>query len=282
MKHNRNSATIRNPFARWATTMAALLVLASGAGAQQAGIQGIILQRDGQRIPSAGAGVIRWLPAREAYIITADGVRLEIPLRQVDEVRTAKPRQFDAAENAVRTRRYAPAIPVLEKIVTDYRRLQWDIPAARLLTQAYMGMGNPAEAAKKAEVAISGNPDVWQDMEFARLYWDALSKSGQSGRLGRILLQGIEHGSRETAAAAQIMRGNIDFDQGRYRDALVDGYLRTIMLFRDVKQVQPEALYRAVRAHEQLGEHSHAEKFKKMLLSDYPQSSYSKDLRSGS
>lgn len=282
MKPNRNSTTIRNPFARWATSMAALLVLASGAGAQQTAIQGFITQRDGTRIPSVGAGVIRWLPAREAYQIMADNVRLEIPLRQVRDVRVAKPRQFDAAENAVRTRNYQPAIPVLEKIMIDYRRLEWDIPAARLLTQAYMGLGNPAEAAKKAEVAIAGNPRVWQDMEFARLYWDALSKSGQSGKLGRILQQGIELGSRETAAAAQVMRGNIDFDQGRFREALTDGYLRTLMMFKDVKQVRPEALYKAVRAHEQLGEHSHAEKFRKMLLSEYPQSSYSKDIRSGS
>ena len=67
----------------------------------------------------------------------------------------------------------------------------------------------------------------------------------------------------------------------QYKDALVEGYLRTIVLFQDVREVQPEALYQAARCFEELGESGNAEKMRKKLLADYPDSSYSKQLNAG-
>ena len=95
----------------------------------------------------------------------------------------------------------------------------------------------------------------------------------------KILLEAVEKGSRQVAAEAQIMRGDIDFKKGNYRDALVDGYLRTAVMFQRVKWVRAEALYKAMQAHEKLGEHSHAEKWRKKLLAEFPNSIYSKRLR---
>ena len=147
---------------------------------------------------------------------------------------------------------------------------------------AYLKMGQAAKAVTMAEAAIKASPQAAYSGDLARMYWDALTQAGQASKLRKILMEAVEYGSRDVAATAQVMRGNIDFDKANYRDALVDGYLRTIVLFQDVKSAQPEALFQAVKAHEKLGEHSHAEKWRKKLLSDFPDSSYSTKLRSGS
>ncbi len=243
----------------------------------QRAIRGRITRMDGTTVD----GQLRWMPrSREYLVMDSEGRRYTVAERQVRDVRVMPPPRWKDIVNAFQAKQYPRVIKPLQSIMEEYIRMQYDVPAASMLTQAYMAIGQPAEAIKSAEVAISRNPNVWQDMDFARVYWQALAQA-KSPKLRSVLQEAIERGSRETAAAAQVMRGNIDFDQGRYREALVDGYLRVIMLFKNVQQVQPEALYKAVRAHEQLGEHSHAEKFRRILLSEYPRSSYSRDLRSG-
>ena len=84
--------------------------------------------------------------------------------------------------------------------------------------------------------------------------------------------------NRETAAAAYIKRGDIDKAQGSLKHALVDGYLRVVYLFRDVKAVQPEALYRAMECFTALEEHQRAEKMRKRLLVDFGNSPYTQRL----
>jgi len=256
------------------------IVLAHSAMAE---IKGIVIKHNGQRIPQQGGGSLRYLPAQKKYLINAGGVQMQIPLAQVKEVRTVKPKQLDAAIRAVQTGSYSAAIPVLERIMKDYRMLQWDIPAAENLTLAYLKMGQASKAVQAAELAIEASPakNVYSG-DLARYYWKALIEAKRTAKLRKILLEAVEYGSREVAANAQVMRGNIDFEHGNYKDALVDGYLRTIVLFQDVKKVQPEALYQAIQAHEKLGEHSHAEKWRKKLLSEFPDSSYSKKLQTGS
>ena len=117
--------------------------------------------------------------------------------------------------------------------------------------------------------------------ELVRVYWDVLLDTEKYSTLRNELKWGIEQGPRPVAAVAQMMRGEIDMRKEQYRDALVDGFLRTIILFGDVASVQPEALYKAARCFEELGESSYAGKMRKKLLADHPGSTYSKQLMSG-
>jgi len=83
------------------------------------------------------------------------------------------------------------------------------------------------------------------------------------------------------AAMAQIKRGDIERKKENLKEALVDGYLRTIVLFKQVKEVQPEALYKAAKCFEELGEHSYAEKMRKTLLEKYPLDPYTGKIKAG-
>jgi tetratricopeptide (TPR) repeat protein len=276
MRNKRNSSS-----RSWAHATACAVFLAASVGPAVAqGVRGAVRQRNGSTVPASGAVPIQYVASRDVYRLETDRGRIEIPRRNVLEVRTVKPPLFDRVQQAVQGRQFSAAIAPLEAIMKEYRMLQWDIPAARLLTEAYLGMGQPAEAVKRAEIAIAANPGAaWADLTFARLYWKALADSKADERLSRVLQQAIEQGSRETAAAAQLARGDLEVARGNLREALVDGYLRTALLFADVKEVHPEALYKAMQTHERLGEHSHAEKLKKMLLSKYPGSSYSQRMK---
>ena len=66
----------------------------------------------------------------------------------------------------------------------------------------------------------------------------------------------------------------MDMRQGEYEKALIGGYLRIVILFREVYSVQAEALYKAAQCFEKLGEHANAEKMLEKLVSEYPNSYY--------
>jgi len=78
------------------------------------------------------AGKIRWQPASKAYAVTdVKGVMLQVPEREVARVSVDKPVEINGAVNLMGSGNYAKAIPILEKVRTDYTRLQWDVEAAR-------------------------------------------------------------------------------------------------------------------------------------------------------
>jgi tetratricopeptide (TPR) repeat protein len=128
---------------------------------------------------------------------------------------------------------------------------------------------------------IENNPGAAVVNELAVVYWEALLQTEQYATLDRVLGEAVERGDRALAAAAQVKRGDISRKRGEFEDALVDGYLRTIVFFRQIKQVQPEALYKAAKCFEELGQHSHAEKMRKKLLADFPKDPYTEKIRSG-
>jgi TolA-binding protein len=93
--------------------------------------------------------------------------------------------------------------------------------------------------------------------------------------------EAVKRGTRQMAAIAQMRRGDIQRKRGELKEALIAGYLRTAYFFRDVKEVQGEALYKSVKCLEELGQHGHADKMRKRLLQDYPRDPYAEKLRSG-
>ena len=265
----------------WMIGLSAVILLAvtGGSSAYSAEIVGAIIKKSGIRVPERGAGAIRYAPSQKQYIINSEGVQINVSLAEVKDLLIPRPGGLDGAIKQVRTGAYSGAIPTLQDIMERYRMLSYDVEAARFLAEAFVNMGQPGKAVEMAEVAIKANPGAAYSGDLSRIYWDALNKAKQNEKLNRVLQEAVENGTREVAATAQVMRGNMQFDKGNYKEALVDGYLRTIVLFQDVKGIQPEALFKAIKAHEKVGEHSHAEKWRKKLLSDYPDSSYSKEIR---
>lgn len=242
-----------------------------------ADVRGTIIQKDGGKV----SGDLRWQPASKVYALTRGNITTKIPLSRVASVQVKRPAELNGAARKVRTRQYSAAIPVLEKIVKIYAMLQWDIEATRWLAEAYLKTDDPQKCVAVCEKAMNGKFASLVPDEMDNIYSAALLETEQYAKLKKILKRMIEQGGREQAAAAQVMRGNIDMKKGNFRDALLNGYLRTIVLFDHVKQVQPEALFKAVRCFEELGKTSHAEKMRKKLLAGFPKSSYAKKIRSG-
>ena len=274
MKHKKNRCRIGATAVR---SLFALLLLGSGAAWSQ--VPGKIQKVNGQVIQ----GTIKWKASTREYVITkASGVALNIKADEVASVQVAKPTGLDDAVKKAREGRYAAAVPTLQKVFESYTMLEHDITAARWLGEAYLKTGRAKDAAAVCKQIVDNYSASALTGELAGIYIDALIEDRQYGAARSILEVMIQSGSRGAAAVAQNKRGSIDMQEGRFREALIDGYLRTIVLFAEVKDAQPEALYHAVKCFEQLGQTGHADRMRKKLLEEFPQDSYSTRLRSGS
>jgi tetratricopeptide (TPR) repeat protein len=255
----------------------AVAAVLAAAPAVRADVKGTITTTEGRKMQ----GEIRWQPASRKYVISAGGYKMDLQPAQVASVEVQKPAEIDGAVAQVSAGKYAQAVPTLEKIAADYQMLQWDAIATRYLAYAYLKMGRPQDAIKKCEIIIRDKPQEAFLGEMAPVYWDSLLEANQLATLRRVLSDATQKGNRKSAALAQIKRGDIEKKQGNLKDALVDGYLRVVLLFVGVDDAQPEALYKAMKTFEELGQSAYAEKMRKKLLGEYARSEYAQMLKSG-
>ena len=154
----------------------------------------------------------------------------------------------------------ASAIPVLDKIVKSYRRLQWDIVAGRYLAQAYLATGKPDAALQACQDIIATDSSAAYKGDLAPAYWSSLLALGKTTQLEMALDRAFKTGDRYSSGAAFIVRGDMIMKDGNEspdaaRKALTDGYLRVVLLYKDEKiapKLRPEALYKAARCFDKL------------------------------
>ncbi len=258
---------------------AGLLAALALVPASNAQIPGRIKTKDGATLQ----GTIRWQPANKQYILARQnnsGASFDtpIPLAQVESVVVAKPQQLDAAIRAVEAGKAAAAIPVLEKIKAAYTMLQWDEPATRCLAAAQLASGDAAGAIKNCESLISVRPELAWKGELAPTYWQALLKTGKTAKLNDYISNAIASGDGLASASALLMRGDIYMDKKEGLNALKEGYLRVVVLYQSIRDIQPEALYKAAKAFESINRNGDAEKLRSELRTKYPNSSYARQL----
>ena len=254
-----------------------VLLLVAGTAAR-ADVLGQITKTSGQKI----VGTIRWQPVSKQYAITPrEQVVLKVAPREVADIRVKTPENLERAAQLARAGKYSAAIPALQNIVDEYTMLQWDVMAGQYLVTAYMKTNDPDSAARVGNKIVDNNPRAPYAKEFAPAYWEALVETEQFSRLRKMLDKAAEMGDRELAAIAQVRRGDMDRKRGDFEDALIDGYLRTAFFFQQIKSVQPEAIYKAAKCFEELGQHSHAEKMRKRLLVEFPNDPYTEKVKSG-
>jgi len=259
-----------------ATLVVALLV----AGTADAAVKAVITKTGtGQKLK----GMVKWQATTKQYVIQPDGspVQYKLAPSDVADIQVAPPAELEPAIKQVQAGRYAAALPTLEKVMKDYTMLQYDVVAAQYLAQAYLKTKDPRKAVSMCDRVAGSNPQALEDPGFAGIYWQGLLETEQYMKLDKALAIAIKGDSRELAAVAQLRRGDIAKQKGNLDDALIDGYLRTVVFFRSIKSVQPEALYKAAKCFEEKGQHSYAEKMRKELLSSYPQSDYARQVRAG-
>ena len=108
---------------------------------------------------------------------------------------------------------------------------------------------------------------ITTDMQ--RRAWDAFIAVSDKTTLSQSVDAAIAKGSRENAAAAHIARADMAKSEKNLQDALLD-YLRVVLVYEQVKTIQPEALYKTAQCLEELRD-PRAEDWRKKLMADYPQ-----------
>lgn len=252
--------------------------LAQQAAAPKA-FPGRITRTDGQQLQ----GSIRWMPQGRRYVVSVrrpDGQTIDtpVPAGEVRKVEVPKPEKLDAAIRAVQAGKGSAAIPVLEQIVSQYAMMGWDEPAARYLAKARIDAGDAAGAIKICEDIIKAKPSAAYLGDVAPIYWQALLKTDKQAKLNELITKAISNGDRAASAAALVMRGDILMEQKQPMEALKDGYLRAVILYENVREVQPEALFKAAKAFEAVSQNARAEKMRSTLRAKYPKSEYAAKL----
>jgi TolA-binding protein len=258
--------------------MSIMIVALFCSKAALADVKGTITTKTGKKLP----GLIHWQASAKVYTIGMGGTtEMTVPLDQVADINVEKPAALDGAISKVQGGQYAAAVSTLEQIARDYAMLQYDVIGTRWLAEAYLKMGDPSKAAAVCDKLLRDNPNAIVSGDLAYNFWEALLKTKQYSKLEQALTASIQKGPREVAAVAQLKRGDMEKEKGNIKEALLDGYLRTVCLFQAVKSVQPEALYKAAKCFEELNQIANAEKMRKRLLTEFPQDPYSEKLKAG-
>ena len=273
----KTKAWNRLPGARWRGACL-LMVLLLGAGGIMAATPGRIIKTDETIVEGQN---IRWLASRQQYVVRRDSIELNIDLADVATVDVKEPQGLRGAVGAVQKGQPNAAIPVLRQIVKDYTMLRHDITAARWLGTGLLKKGQAHDAATMLQELVDNYGFGQLPGELISIYIDALTEDGKTSQVKSILKIMIEEGSRGAAAVALVKRGDLYRKEGKYKEALIQGYLRVIVLFEEEKHVQPESLYYAAKCCEELGQVSYAEKMRKELMEEFPQSSYTRQTQSG-
>lgn len=225
-------------------------------------------------------GLIAWSSREKAYVVTKGGVELQFKESEVSDVDIEKPETLDAAMAQVAQGQGAAAIPVLQKIVTEYKHLQWDKIAGRYLAEAYIAASKPNDAYRTCKAIIDGEPTAAYKGDLAPAYWASLLGLDKVPALEKLLEKAAKSGDRFSAGAALIMRGDIIMKAGNEnadaaKKALTDGYLRVVLCYRDPEiadKLRPEALYKAAKCFEHLGQSSRADGMRRELKGTYKSS----------
>ncbi len=220
---------------------------------------------------------IRWVESEQAYRVeTMEGSMLPLPKAQVQGLSISKPAEYDKAVGLLATKQYAAAIPMLEEIITKYKMLTWDNKARVLLAKAYLAQSEPKKAVSVLEGYMSSVSKAEVPPELIQTYWTALLQSNQNEALKKELDSVVATGTRQMVATAMVMRGNMNRDAGQKEVALLD-YLRVVILFENIKEAQPEALYKAAEILEELRD-PRADELRKKLVQEYKDSDYAAKL----
>ncbi len=188
---------------------------------------------DGVKISASANGSVT--------LVTAQGQRMTFRKGQYRRAVVDKPREFSQAEKLMKAGRGAEAVALLEKVKTDYHFLSWDQQAIRLLANYYYDSGMFAEATVEFQ-ALEVSSEV--EREKCR---QALIQSGQADVVLPELEKEIASGSREAAARAYLMRGDLKATNGDLEGARRD-WLKVATFFKAQKDVAKQAV-------EKLGNH---------------------------
>ncbi|MEI6970886.1 MAG: hypothetical protein WCL44_05150 [bacterium] len=263
---------------RW---VALLLCAAFGcAVAVGASAESTITKSDGTILKVKSA---RWVQGQNGFtIMLADGSSQMIPKAVIESIDMEKPQKLILAESQLRSQQYDAAIMALESVMAEYQRLGWDMIAAERVADVYTRVKkDPRKAVAALEKVLRDVPkaDISAGTQLA--YWNTLLAQGRGSDaiLKKELDESIALGQRDLVAAAYVARGGLNQANGQREAALLD-YLRVVILFENVKNIQPEALYRASSVLDEMKDKGgRGDILRRKLLELYPDSPYADEAR---
>ncbi len=233
----------------------------------------VILKKSNKRYVGTGIKKMR----NGDIVLTKDSNKMTFTKDQVKLAVADKPQAFDVAVRAVNAGKYDSAIGTMEKIVKNYSGLSWDIKIMPYLAKAYKEQGHPRKAIGTYEDMYARSPDMKNNDKISAAYCALLLQTKEMGKLKKKLDEMIKTGGRESAARAQVMRGDIKMSEKSYKDAAKD-YLRTVYFFKKVDAVLPEATYKVAVSLEKLRD-KRAKIWYKTVVEQFPGSVYAAKAR---
>lgn len=188
-----------------------------------------------------------------------------------------KPPEFAQIAALLKAKDLEGVAELLGRVQKSYRYLGWDQRAGLMLARIYLPLKRFEESVREYDAYFSVKPQAKRDLKERANYMQALLGAGRISTVEAMIQQDIASGSREAAARAQIVRGDMKAAAGQYEEALLD-YFRTSILFKAQTAVQPEALYKTAEALEQLQD-ARAETYFQQVLKEYSTSEFAAKVR---
>jgi len=241
-----------------------LLLLAEVAQAAPFVINSAGNQVNGSAIRSAADGTI--------LLTTLNGQTLTFRPGTYRQAFADKPKEMFQVEELVKEKELIAVVQILRRVKEDYQFLGWDQRAGLMLARIYLPLKQYADSAREYEELFAVQPKFKQSLKERANYMQALLGSGRISEVAIMIDEDIASGSREAAARAQVVRGDMKAAGGQYEEALLD-YLRTTILFRAQTAVLPEATYKTAVALKNLNDPRATEYFQK-VMDEFPKSEF--------
>jgi tetratricopeptide (TPR) repeat protein len=221
-------------------------------------------QINGTAIESASDGTV--------LLTTPNGQTLTFRSGTYRQAFADKPPEMVQVEAMAKSGDLAGSAAILRRVKEKYKFLGWDQRAAQMLARVELAQKNFEAAASGYEALFAAQPQLKKIPAERANYMQALLGAGRMKEVSVLIDEDIATGSREAAARAQIVRGDMKAAAGQYEEALLD-YFRTALLFKEQKEVLPEATYKTAVALKKLNDPRATEYFKK-VMKEFPGSEF--------
>lgn len=206
-------------------------------------------------------GTIRWVSSTKSYELKMGNVTVTLGESEVESIDVEKPKNLEKM-----------GVDGWEKVVEEYKKLQWDVVAARYLTEAYLKRGKPKDAYDAARKVIDDDKTAAYKGELAPVYWKVLHKLNETSKLENCLKNAVEVGDRAMSAEALLMRGDMIRDKGgksaaSYKEALVASYLKVALMYNTPECINQriEGFEKSAEAFSAMGRAAEAQHMKKQV-----------------
>jgi len=221
-------------------------------------------QVNGSAIQSAADGTI--------LLTTLNGQTLTFRPGTYRQAFADKPKEMFQVEKLVKEKDLIAVVQILRRVKEQYRFLGWDQRAGLMLARVYLPLKQYEDSAREYEELFAVQPKFKANLKERANYMQALLGSGRISEVAAMVDEDIASGSREAAARAQVVRGDMKMKGGQVEEALLD-YFRTAILFRAQTAVLPEATYKTAVALKNLNDPRAAEYFQK-VIDEFPKSEF--------